>query len=145
MAEHSIFAIMDALENGPPFSPPAVRAAIGLFLRPVAEESDEYTITFVGTGLAGSPIASLELRVPNKPSTGTRGLLILQLAPTVQLTTAEVVARYGMNTGLAVPTPHQPPESPVYYEYARPWGKLSFGFSRTEPELLSTVVLDSSP
>lgn len=142
MAEHPLFAMIDAVERASPFNPVTVTGATQMPLRGVADESDEDSTTFAAVGVPGSPLASLELRVPRQPADGTVGLLILTLSPQVQLTPADVIGRYGGNTGLDVPTPRQPPDSPVYYEYDRPWGKLSFGFSRTEPERLTNVVLD---
>ena len=73
------------------------------------------------------------------------GMALLDIAPDQAATAEEVIARYGVDNELALPTTRQPEDSPVYLVYRFPWGKLSFGF---EPDLdgrLTNVVVDAIP
>ncbi len=89
-------------------------------------------------------IKSVEVRVPAAQATRKGPIVILDLDPElVQLGQAQVKARFGDKPTLDVPTPRQPPESPIYLNYKQSWGTLRFGFARPKTELLTTIVVDA--
>ncbi|MFO0575219.1 MAG: hypothetical protein U1A78_14610 [Polyangia bacterium] len=148
----ALFDRIDALANGRALKPDEVSQAFGLKLAPDKSASNPYFAMFVSTSTAApapgdgatSAVTGLELRTPRKPEGGQGSLLILTVSPAVGISQADVKKRYGDKLELSVPTPHQPPDAPVYWVYRRPWGKVSFGFARKALQRLVSVVIDAT-
>lgn len=146
----ALFDRIDPLANGRALKPDEVSQALGLKLVPDKSASNPYFAVFVsapakttgGDAGAQAAVTSIELRTPRKPEGEKGSLLILEVSPALGIGQADVKKRYGDKIELSVPTPHQPPDAPVYWVYRRPWGKLSFGFTRKAPSLLVSVVID---
>ena len=153
----ALFDRIDPLANGRALKPDEVGQAFGLKLVPDKSASNPYFAMFVSTsapapapggngdgGGASAAVTAVELRTPRKPEGGQGSLLILTVSPAIAIGQADVKKRYGDPLELSVPTPHQPPDAPVYWVYRRPWGKVSFGFSRKAPQRLVSVVIDAT-
>lgn len=145
----ALFDRIDPLANGRALKPDEVSQALGLKLVPDKSASNPYFAVFVSAsaqaagGGAPAAVTGIELRTPRKPEGGQGSLLILEVSPALGIGQADVKKRYGDKIELSVPTPHQPPDAPVYWVYRRPWGKVSFGFTRKAPQLLVSVVIDA--
>lgn len=149
-----------------PFRHKDIAAATGHTLRIDAASSNRYfaiyqsaaaAVASPGAGPASGSvsdvaeksgvISAVELREPRGKEPDQGGLLILQLGPPGGdkpcVTQKEVQARFGKSPALAVPTPHQPDDAPLYLVYTQDWGQLRFGFARKGRECLVTVVLDA--
>lgn len=92
-------------------------------------------------------IRSAELRESTQgPQAGPiAGLLTLELDGSDCIGEDAVRKRFGANPELSVPSPHAPPEAPLYWVYRQDGCTLSLGFSRREPACLVSVTLDSIP
>jgi hypothetical protein len=87
-------------------------------------------------------IKEIELRSPlEKENPG--GLIILELIHTSHIKGSDVIARFGDMFNFIVPSPQQPEQDPISYEYKFEWGALRFGISRDGSEALVSVVLDA--
>lgn len=133
---------IEALSLARPFSPASVARALGVTVSAVPDRSTPFFVVHEGRGAAGAPFAEVELRTPREA--GKDGLVIAHLAASMSISKREVMDRFGVNPELAVPTPRQPPSSPIYFVYRFAWGDARFGFDRAAPELLRVVVLDAT-
>lgn len=89
-------------------------------------------------------LKGVEVRVPQSGATRKGPMVLVDVdGEATQIKQADVRAQFGTNHTVDVPTPQQPPNSPIYLSYEHPWGKLRFGFARPSTELLTSVVIDS--
>jgi hypothetical protein len=101
-------------------------------------------LTYAGGTDAAKLFERVELRLP-VPRAGNRSqLLDLTVNPSHCVTTGDVQRRHGEGE-LTVPTPRQPPNSPVYLVFHKEWGTLSFGFARDSTRCLREVVIEVVP
>jgi hypothetical protein len=133
---------VEALALARPFLPESVARTLGVAVAAVPERSTPFFVVHEGRGAAGAPFAEVELRTPR--AAGKDGLVIAHLAGAVAVSKREVMDRFGLQPELAVPTPRQPPSSPLYFVYRFAWGDARFGFDRSGAELLRVVVLDAT-
>jgi hypothetical protein len=87
-------------------------------------------------------INKMELRVPHAVKNWV-GLIILVLNNTLGITNRDVYSRFGEVSDLVIPDPNAPRSEPLYLAYHFEWGKISFGISRDESELLVKVIFDA--
>lgn len=132
---------IDGLANGHPLSSGRVAHHLQTTLRPVEEKSTEYTLIYVGDSDAAEMFEEIALRLTASARPKGSQLLILTMRPTSCVKEAEIINRYGHGE-LSLPTPRQPPDSPVYRVFRKPWGKLSFGIARDGSTCLRKVVID---
>lgn len=143
-AEDSLLAVIRDLMGRHPFRPDAVSKVLGHRLDEVPARSTEYFQVYESSAPTAGGVAKVELRVPRAAGSTRGGLLILTVNPQPCLTRAAVIARFGSNPELAVPTPREPADSPVYLKYPMAWGVVSFGFQRSGDGCLRDVVLDGT-
>jgi GNAT superfamily N-acetyltransferase len=128
-----------------PFDATKVGMAVGLPVAHIPDESTPYFVVYRSSPPGNDLFAGYEMRVSADYQRPNLGMALLDIAPDQFATAEEVIARYGADNELALPTTRQPEDSPVYLVYRFPWGKLSFGF---EPDLdgrLTSVVVDAIP
>lgn len=115
----------------------------------VRERENPYFRFYAARGPASRVpgIRSAELRESTQaPQAGpSAGLLTLELDGASCIGEDAVRTRFGTTPELSVPSPHAPPEAPLYWVYHQEGCTLSFGFSRREPTCLLSVTLDSIP
>ena len=140
-----VFELVDEIETLRPFVIERVVAAAGLSIAGATIRVGQYfrygTAADHGTEAL---FTEVEVRQRLVVEPGRDGIVILSRKPEPCIDGGDVMARYGADPALSVPTPHQPPESPIYFVYARDWGKLSFGFARDGSDCLLRVVLDAT-
>jgi hypothetical protein len=132
---------IDGLANGHPLSSARVAKHLNTTLRPAADRSTEHTLIYVGEGDDHGIFEDVELRVPTSARPNGSQLLILTPSSASCVKEAGIIERYGRGE-LSLPTPRQPPDSPVYRVFPKPWGKLSFGIARDGSACLRKVVID---
>lgn len=132
---------IDSLADGRPLSSISVARHLETILRPAEERSTEYTLIYVGGSDAAGMFEEVELRLPASARPTGSQLLILTVSRASCVKESEIIERYGHGE-LSLPTPRQPPDSPVYRVFPRAWGKLSFGFARDGSACLREVVID---
>ncbi len=123
----------------------AVGKRIGVQLELSAAESNQYFRVLHGAQSASyTEVSHVELRVPVDPAqTTSKGLVLLSIdADKHCITSRDVEARYGSNHGLLVPTPHQPPNSPITYTYAFKGSETRFGMSQGPRDCLVSVLVE---
>lgn len=88
-----------------------------------------------------------ELREPAQvPKEGpVSALLILEVDRRLGVSEADVRQRFGPNPELSVPSPHAPPDAPLYWVYRQGAATVSFGFTRSDPVYLVSVMVNSIP
>jgi hypothetical protein len=136
-----IFAAVDRLVEQRAAAPAELEQLVRTKLVPVPELSNQFFRVYRGDFQPPSPFKQLEVRrsIARDPD---RGMIILEISDNVCIDSAAVRARFGTQPALAPPLSRQPPGSPVYYVYEKPWGKLSFAISRGAPECLRRAVID---
>ncbi|ATB36737.1 hypothetical protein CYFUS_002152 [Cystobacter fuscus] len=140
----NILALVSNLAESRPFKPEGVSRLVGLSLHPEPAMSNEYFNIYSGSvDGTRAPFQEVELRVPTDKASRKDGFLLCRVEPTVRVTREEVLRHFGPSPELAFPSPREPPDSPVYLVYSRPWGSLSFGFSNNDAPSLVSVVLDA--
>jgi hypothetical protein len=135
-----LFAIVDRLVDARPLTATATGKLVGGALAPNGTRSTEHVLIYEARGLAD--FSRVELRLQGPKSADDGQFLLLDVDAKRCIGTDAVQGRYGRQPELSVPTPRQPPDSPVYLKYRHDWGTLSFGFARTDAECLVQVVLD---
>lgn len=140
-----VLKTVKALTSERPFRAERLKRALGQELHPVPAESNDFFEVFRATD-AGSPLfREIEVRVPKAGSGAARdGIVVLTVQPRICVVRAEVTERFGSSPEISVPTPREPPDSPIYLVYRQPWGSLRFGMERGGRECLKTVVLDAT-
>jgi len=136
-----IFAAIDRLVEQRTAAPEALEQLVRTKLVPVPELSNQFFRVYRGEFQPLSPFNQLEVRrsIARDPD---RGIIILEITDKVCVPSAAVRARFGVEPALAPPLSRQPPGSPVYYTYDKPWRKLSLAISRGSPECLRRAVID---
>ncbi len=105
--------------------------------------ANPYFAIFRGTG--HGPFRAVELRMPASAQATGGPLLDVQLASTPCVGQDPVMKRFGRDAELQVSPPSPASWPAVYLVYRKPWGKVSFGFTRTPHACLIDVVLDQTP
>lgn len=135
-----LFATIDELCATRPFRLGSVGAVLGFDV--VETGRNEHFRT--GRASRGhGPIQVVEVRERLCPEPGRDGLVLLGLSLGSPVSLSTVMERYGGRPELSVPMPEEPPESPVHYRFERPWGTVAFGYTRSVPSRLVSVVLDA--
>jgi hypothetical protein len=103
------------------------------------QQSNPY---YVSWQVAGTPpVRIAELRLPKDNEAGRPRLIIIKLnIDSDCISRSQVVEKYGQPSRLGIPTPHQPPGSPIYYGYQQSWGELRIAIDKRE--CATSVVLD---
>lgn len=135
-----LFATIEKLSANRPLRREAVEDALGTPLRK-DDDQPNIVMTIYHGGPAGEWLQSAELREPADADLNDVSVLILDLADAEWPDQKALADRLGLDFSLEVPTPRQPKDAPVNLEYTRPWGRLSFGYSRQAPERLTSVVV----
>ena len=142
-ASASIFDLIPRLVQKLPFRQEDVASLTGVTLTRDQQVSNNAFDVYRSTGPKGQ-IAAVEVRQRIEPTAGKSGIVILDLAGGTCIKQKDAMARFGDPGDILVPTPHQPPDSPVYLVYKQKWGELRLGFARVEPECLTSIVLDAT-
>ena len=143
MTSSKLLALISTLASNRPFRLEDVSRLTGASLQPDASVSNEYFTVYSSGSGTESTFQKVELRVPASKAT-KGGLVLFELAPATCVTQDEAKRHFGQSPVLSVPTPRQPPESPIYLKYSRPWGELRLGFSRGAKSCMVSVVIDSN-
>ncbi|MDY7231904.1 hypothetical protein [Hyalangium rubrum] len=143
MTSSKLLALISTLAASRPFVPEEVNRLMATSLKPEVSVSNEYFTVYRARDTAKAPLQNVELRVPTSRSHRKDGLLLFEIAPSTCVTQEEARRSFGPSPELSFPTPHQPPDSPLYLSYSQPWGSLRLGFSRNDKACLVSVVLDA--
>jgi hypothetical protein len=143
MTSSKILALISTLAASRPFKPEAVNRLMETSLSPESSVSNEYFMVYRARDTAKAPLQNVELRVPTSKSSRKDGLLLFEIDPSTCVTQDEAQRYFGASPALSVPTPRQPPDSPIYLNYSQSWGSLRLGFSRNDKACLVSVVLDA--
>ncbi len=138
-----ILALISTLAASRPFKPDEVTRLTGASLKPEASVSNEYFTVYRSGDGTQAPLKKVELRVPTSQSSRKDGLLLFEIDPATCVSQDEARRYFGQSPELSIPTPRQPPDSPIYLNYSRPWGSLRLGFSRDDKSCLVSVVIDA--
>ena len=123
-----LFRLVDALASLRPFNAERVSKTTGAVLELVASESNNYFFVYRSVAPAAL-FTEVEL---------------LTIREDIPATEEDVLARFGDPPDLVPPTPRQPSDAPVYFQYAVDWGTLSFGFPPDSEGQLTIVILDAT-
>jgi hypothetical protein len=135
-----VFSLVERLSAGRPLRREAVEHALGAPLR-ADEAQNNVVVTVYRGGPFGEWLRSAELRAPTDADLNDTSLLIVDLADADWPSQRAVTERLGADYRLEVPTPRQPANEPVNLVYRKPWGSISFGYSRQTPERLTRIVV----
>lgn len=130
-----------------PFTRPSLEERLGVTFAYDEQRSSPYFRVYVADRPAnGGPFTRVELRLPilTRDATAKDGMILLDIAPGLDITQADVVAQFGPRAEPVPASPRAPLHAPNYLRYSEPWGKLSFGLTRTEPEHVTSVVIDAT-
>lgn len=126
-----------------PLSTEVVEDALGVALRADPDNTNPYVSIHVSFRVPAH-IKRVEVRSPEVGATRKDALVIVDLdAEALGLGQSDVKKLFGDAPALEIPTPREPPESPVYLAYRESWGTVRFGFARPATDKLSTVVIDA--
>jgi len=126
-----------------PLDTRAVEDAFDVALRQDADNTNPYIQRFLAFRKPAE-LRNVEVRVPQGAATRKGPIVVVDVdGEATNIKQADVLAQFGEKPAVEVPTPAQPPDSPVYLSYPQPWGTLRFGFARPSTELLTSVVIDS--
>jgi hypothetical protein len=126
-----------------PLDTQAIEDAFDVALRADADNTNPYIRRFLAFRRPAE-LKSVEVRVPLGAATRKGPIVVLDVdGEATGIKQADVLAQFGNTPAVEVPSPQQPPDSPVYLSYPQPWGTLRFGFARPSTELLTSVVIDS--
>jgi hypothetical protein len=134
--------IVKQLIDSRPVTPEKVLRATGIRLDRSDQAANRFFTIFKSSETGRGVFRDAELRVPGNGATAGE-LLILTLAPGGGVGERQVREAFGKEQSVSYPTPHQPPGSPWYLVYERPWGAAKFGFRPDGNRELVTIVLDA--
>jgi hypothetical protein len=141
MAE--MFDALDDIVRNPAGGLPAVAQALGVSFAPSPASNERFEVVIGGRSRLFPEVKSAEVRIDRR--SGRIRLMLLTLDKVSRCVShEEILRRFGAFAELSVPTPRQPPDSPVYYVYHRSWGDLRIGLSRSKPECVESVVTEFS-
>jgi len=138
-----VFEIVERIARAQPFVLDRVAPIVGFELIETGR-SERAGFRYAKGKDSDGVIVAVEIRERLQASPGRGGLVILDLADRSCIKQAEVMLRFGAEPSLSVPTPHQPVEAPLYFNYPYDWGRTSFGFGRSDEKCLTRVVLDAT-
>lgn len=145
MSGHATSTVLDALEAlalARPFTPASVTRVLGVPLTFRPELSNPHFAIHIGKGDPSGPYAEVELREARVVSRD--GLVVVTLAPSIDVRKPAVFERFGVRPEPSIPTPRQPTNAPLYLVYRFAWGDARFGFDRAGEQPLRVVVLDAT-
>ncbi|MGC6327880.1 hypothetical protein [Rhizorhabdus sp. FW153] len=134
-----IFELIDKITSEPVVSYDTVERNMGIHLNLASEgvfnnyEAEDYHIS-------GSILEKIEYRQPVVGSGASRGSILSIRIGGECVDRKEVILRYSDLAITDVPKGHSLDEQ-TYYSAAKPWGKISFGFSERVPDCLRTIVI----
>ncbi len=139
-----LFAMIDEMRHAQPMRREWLEQRLRVsFVEQPALSTEYFRVLHAPSSPEVREVKGVELRIPVAESATSGPLVVIDVDSTVRcIPQDEIEKHYGANPALQVPTPRQPPSSPLNYEYRFPWGRLSFGVSRTPPECLTRVVVD---
>lgn len=143
-ANSELLKAVKELSAARPFEKDRVSRLTAHQLRPVPDSGNPYFSVLSSKDERGRLFREVELRVPGNGASAKDGLVVLTVQPKLCVERREVLESFGKESEISVPTPRQPPESPVYLVYQYAWGAIRFGFERTGRECLRTVILDAT-
>ena len=113
-------------------------------LRAVESESNDYFQVRRGqTDDKTALFRQIEVRIPTAASEQMDGILILDLAPEVQIRRDEWEARSGVPTRVYPPRPEQP-DGDIGLVYQRGWGELRLAVENNGAGRIRRIVLDAT-
>ena len=139
-----LFALIDEMRQAQPIRQEWLEQRLRVsFIEQPALSTEYFRVLHAPSSSEVREVKAVELRIPVAESATSGPLVVIDVDSAVRcIAQDEIEKHYGANPALQVPTPRQPPSSPLNYEYRFPWGRLSFGVSRTAPECLTRVVVD---
>jgi len=137
----ALFETIRQLEAARPLRPDTAGPIIGVLFKKDDAASNPARVTFAGAG-AGELVRAARLQQPASPAWGTGGTLALEIGGPA-ITQAEVIAQWGDEHSIIVPTPREPPGSPMALRYRRPWATISFVFPMEGDGLLSVQIAET--
>lgn len=111
------------------------------FRRSQAKSNDFFDVVTAGRSRRFPELKSAEIRLDRR-SENIRFVLIDIDASVDCIPDGEILRRFGSSPELGLPTPRQPPKSPVYYIYHHPWGDLRIGVSQGKQRCVETIVAE---
>jgi hypothetical protein len=118
-----------------------LQTLLGLELARKAEPGNPFFEVHLGRFEQRPPFRALEIRRPlQRP--WTRGLFILDLHPIAGLGWPQIEGRLGPPARVTMPRPQEPRDMPLSLGWQKPWGWMSLGVSRTQPQALVRAILD---
>lgn len=142
-----LFELISDLAKARPFRTASLADRLGLSFTLAHENPYFRFYQASGPARAQPAILKAELRASTQAASDgpAAGLLTLGIDPKLCIREADLSKRFGPPPEPYVPSPHAPPDSPVYWVYRLDRCTVSFGFSRAAPACLVTVTLDSIP
>jgi hypothetical protein len=126
-----------------PLDTQTIEDTLDVALRADADNTNPYVRRFLAFRRPAE-LKSVEVRIPQAGATRKGPIVVVDVdGEATHIKQADVRAQFGDKPSLEIPTPQQPPNSPIYLSYQHPWGTLRFGFARPSTELLTSVVIDS--
>jgi len=138
----ALLQLVQALTSALPLTQARVESQLEVVLKPLPLQNNPAFTLLEGGHCFHDQIHRVELRLPNQNTHRLDGLLILSIAPTVEVSFSEVTQAFGAIYSLLMPHPRQPADAPMTYRFALAWGELRVGFSRDGADRLKTLVLD---
>ncbi|MGC8477097.1 MAG: hypothetical protein ACP5NP_12150 [Acetobacteraceae bacterium] len=140
-----LFDILQRLSGAGPMRPETVGARIGVVLARDPAASDAVKDVFASAAVGGNLVEAARLSCPASTLAGTSSSLVLTLAPAVRIGKADVREAYGAESSTIIPTPREPPGSPMGLWYRRDWADVLFSFSTTEDRLIGVIIDEREP
>ena len=137
--EH-IFDVTDKLTKNVQFIISDVENILGSVGLKKSTHSTEYFDIFKTNCNDSNWLKSVELRMPTIRYPATKHLLLLELKKGNAIKKDQIIHRYGDNYIFEIPSPQEPPESPVHLVYLLSWGHLKFGISKDYEELTDIII-----
>ncbi len=145
-AENPLFQKVETLKASRPFDRTKLEELFDMKLSPSPTTQTQYFTVFkTDEEQAGSgSVDAIELRMPTAKSDKTDGLVILSVNADLCIKRHEVADWMGQPGEQEPPRANVPASMPAYVRHQHDWGVMSFGFSRTEPKCLRSIVLDAT-
>ena len=121
-----LFALLDRLIEARPLRAETAGPILGMALARDEAASNPARAAFKGAG-SKAPVSAARVTQPASPVWGTAGHVVLEIGG-ASVNQADVIARWGEEHRIVVPTPREPPGSPMALRFRHPWGTMSFVF-----------------
>jgi len=136
--EADVLALLETIRDELSMTKERVTELTGTDLEANSQQSNPHFDNLVGRG--GPYFDRVELRLRKGDSQDH--MLILELKSQPCFRREAVLERMGRGARPKAPSPHGPPDGPVYWERDTIRGVVRLGFDRNEPHCLVSVVLD---